>query len=124
MVGHTADLVATRHALEAIDAAIGKIAKATEEARGCLVITADHGNAEDMAERDADGLPLVGSDGRVRMKTAHSVNPVILLVHDYAARSFTFRHDLADAGLANVAATLVELLGFVAPKEFEPSLLA
>jgi 2,3-bisphosphoglycerate-independent phosphoglycerate mutase len=58
------------------------------------------------------------------MKTAHSVNPVILLVHDYAARSFTFRHDLADAGLANVAATLVELLGFVAPKEFEPSLLA
>jgi 2,3-bisphosphoglycerate-independent phosphoglycerate mutase len=124
MVGHTADLPATRSALEAIDAAIGRIAKATEAARGCLVITADHGNAEDMAERDTDGLPLVGSDGRVRIKTAHSVNPVILLAHDYAGRSLTFRDDLPDAGLANVAATLVELLGFVPPKEFEPSLLA
>jgi 2,3-bisphosphoglycerate-independent phosphoglycerate mutase len=123
MVGHTADLQATRKALEAIDAAIGRIAQATEEARGCLVVTADHGNAEDMAERDTDGLPLVGADGRVRMKTAHSVNPVILLVHDFAGRSFTFRDDLPDAGLANVAATLVELLGFVPPKDFEPSLL-
>jgi 2,3-bisphosphoglycerate-independent phosphoglycerate mutase len=124
MVGHTADLMATRRALEAIDAAIGRIAAATEAARGCLVITADHGNAEDMAERDANGLPLVGSDGHVRMKTAHSVNPVIFLVHDYAGRPITFRDDLPEAGLANVAATLVELLGFVPPKEFEPTLLA
>jgi 2,3-bisphosphoglycerate-independent phosphoglycerate mutase len=123
MVGHTADLLATRNALEAIDAAIGRIATATEEARGCLVITADHGNAEDMAERDTNGLPLVGTDGRVRMKTAHSINPVSLLVHDYAGRSLAFRDDLPDAGLANVAATLVELLGFVPPKEFEPTLL-
>lgn len=124
MVGHTADVPATRAALEAIDAAIGRIAKATDGARGCLVITADHGNAEDMAERDGDGLPLVGSDGRVRIKTAHSINPVILLVHDYAGRSLTLRDDLPNAGLANVAATLVELLGFVPPTEFEPSLLA
>jgi 2,3-bisphosphoglycerate-independent phosphoglycerate mutase len=124
MVGHTADLAATRRALEAIDAAIGEIATATAAARGCLVITADHGNAEDMAERDANDLPLVGSDGRVRMKTAHSVNPVIFLVHDYAGRQLTFRDDLPNAGLANVAATLVELLGFVPPKEFEPTLLA
>ena len=124
MVGHTADLPATRQALEAIDVAIGRIAAATEAARGCLVITADHGNAEDMVERDANGIPLVGSDGRVRMKTAHSVNPVIFLVHNYAGRSLTFRDDLPEAGLANVAATLVELLGFVPPKEFEPTLLA
>jgi 2,3-bisphosphoglycerate-independent phosphoglycerate mutase len=123
MVGHTADLFATRQALEAIDAAIGRIATAVEEARGCLVITADHGNAEDMAERDANGVPLVGSDGRVRIKTAHSVNPVILCIHDYAGRSFIFRDDLPEAGLANVAATLVELLGFFPPKEFEPTLL-
>jgi 2,3-bisphosphoglycerate-independent phosphoglycerate mutase len=124
MVGHTADLAATRQALEAIDAAIGRIAAATEVARGCLVITADHGNAEDMVERDTNGVPLVGSDGRLRMKTAHSVNPVIFLVHDYAGRSLTFREDLPEAGLSNVASTLVELLGFIPPKEFQPSLLA
>jgi len=123
MVGHTADLAATRTALEAIDAAIGRIAEATDAARGCLVITADHGNAEDMAERDASGTPIVGDDGRVEMKTAHSLNPVRFVVHDYAGRSFLLRGDLPDAGLANVAATLVELLGFVAPAEFEPSLV-
>ena len=124
MVGHTADLPATRKALEAIDAAITRIAEATREARGCLVITADHGNAEDMVERDKNGLPLIGPDGHVQMKTAHSLNPVIFVAHDYAGRDLEFRDDLPDAGLANVAATLVELLGFVPPSEYEPTLLA
>jgi 2,3-bisphosphoglycerate-independent phosphoglycerate mutase len=123
MVGHTADLPATRKALEAIDEAIGRIAEATGKAHGCLVITADHGNAEDMAERDENGLPLIGADGRVRMKTAHSLNPVVFIVHDYAGRNLEFRDDLPTAGLANVAATLIELLGFVAPTEYEPTLL-
>jgi 2,3-bisphosphoglycerate-independent phosphoglycerate mutase len=124
MVGHTADFAATCAALESIDAAIGEIAAAVQSANGCLVVTADHGNAEDMVERGPDGSPLLGSDGQVQMKTAHSLNPVIFLVHDYAGRRLGFRTDMPDAGLANVAASLVELLGFDPPKEYEPSLLA
>ena len=123
MVGHTADISATRAALAAIDTAIAKIAAATDAAHGCLVITADHGNAEDMVERGKDGRPIVGSNGHVQLKTAHSLNPVIFLVHDYAGRKLQLRDDLLNAGLANVAATLVQLLGFRAPKEYEPSLL-
>lgn len=123
MVGHTADIIATEQALAAIDTAIGRIADAVRVARGCLVITADHGNAEDMVERGADQKPLLDDEGNVQWKTAHSLNPVIFLVHDYAGRQISFRNDLPDAGLANVAATLLDLLGFSAPHEYEPSLL-
>lgn len=123
MVGHTADFGATCKALEAIDAAIGRIAEATSAARGCLVITADHGNAEDMVERDELGAPMVGADGVPQMKTAHSLNPVIFFFHDYAGRSAQFRDDLPNAGLANVAVTLAELLGYNQPPEFAPSLI-
>jgi 2,3-bisphosphoglycerate-independent phosphoglycerate mutase len=123
MVGHTADFAATVHSLEAIDAAIGRIAAAVTSAGGCLVVTADHGNAEDMAQRDRDGRPLRGEDGEVLMKTSHSLNPVRFILEDSSSRAFALRADLPDAGLANVAATLAELLGFMAPAFYEPSLL-
>jgi 2,3-bisphosphoglycerate-independent phosphoglycerate mutase len=123
MVGHTADFAATCRALESIDTAIGEIAASVAAARGCLVITADHGNAEDMVERDNQGAPVLDANGHAQMKTAHSLNPVMLLVHDYAGRNLKFRDDLPDGGLANVAATLVQLLGFIPPAEYEPTLL-
>jgi 2,3-bisphosphoglycerate-independent phosphoglycerate mutase len=123
MVGHTADLEATYCAIVAIDHALGEIASAVTKAKGCLVITADHGNAEDMAQRDTNGVPLTYADGRVAMKTSHSLNPVEFLLIDTVGRPFDFRNDLPDAGLANVASTLIELLGFIAPAEYEPSLL-
>lgn len=123
MVGHTADLDATYRAIEAIDNAVGRVAQAVEEVHGCLVITADHGNAEDMAQRDAKGKPLMRPDHTVAMKTSHSLNPVDFLVVDYDSRHVSFRDDLTGAGLANVAASLIELLGFVAPTEYEPSLI-
>jgi 2,3-bisphosphoglycerate-independent phosphoglycerate mutase len=123
MVGHTGDLAATRRAIEAIDAAIDAIAAAVESARGCLVVTADHGNAEDMVEREADGRPLRDVAGAPVGKTSHSVNPVSFVVREFGGRVMRLRDDLPGAGLANVAATLAELLGFVAPAEYEPSLL-
>ncbi len=123
MVGHSADLAATERAVAAIDTALGRIADATRDVSGCLVITADHGNAEDMAERDESGHPIIRQDGGVAMKTSHSLNPVEFLVVDYAKRAVHFRSDLPLAGLANVASSLIELLGFVAPGEYEPSLL-
>ena len=124
MVGHTADLGATERAVAAIDEALGRIADATHDVLGCLVITADHGNAEDMAERDETGAPIVRQDGSVAMKTSHSLNPVEFLLVDYDKRTIHFRSDLPMAGLANVASSLIELLGFVAPSEYEPSLLS
>jgi 2,3-bisphosphoglycerate-independent phosphoglycerate mutase len=123
MVGHTGDFEATIIAVEAVDLAIGRIHTEVRRSHGCLVVTGDHGNAEDMVERDNKGNPTFRDDGTPRWKTSHSVNPVPLFITDYSGRQMTLRDDLPKAGLANVAATLIELLGFEPPSEFEPSVL-
>jgi 2,3-bisphosphoglycerate-independent phosphoglycerate mutase len=124
MVGHTGAFIPTVIAVEAVDLAIGRIWKEVERAGGCLVVTADHGNAEDMVQRDKQGQPLRGDDGAPRWKTSHSVNPVPFFVADHTGRAIALRQDLPDAGLANVAATVVELLGYEAPTNYEDSLIA
>jgi 2,3-bisphosphoglycerate-independent phosphoglycerate mutase len=124
MVGHTGDFEAAVIAMEAVDLAIDRIRREVQAARGTLVITADHGNAEDMVERDKKGEPVFLADGSPRWKTAHSTNPIPLIIADYAGRDIAFRADVPKGGLANVASTLIELLGYEAPAEYEPTLLA
>ena len=98
MVGHTGDFDATLNAMEATDAAVGAIVDATLAAGGCVLLTADHGNAEEMAF--PDGEP----------NTQHSTNPVpvVLIAKDA-------RVTLHDGGLVDVAPTLLELLGLPVP---------
>jgi 2,3-bisphosphoglycerate-independent phosphoglycerate mutase len=100
MVGHTGDFAATVRAMEATDGAVGGIVDATLAAGGCVLVTADHGNAEEMAF--PDGGP----------NTQHSSNlvPAIFVARD-AAERFTMR----DGTLADVAPTLLTLLGLPAP---------
>ncbi len=123
MVGHTGNFEATITALEAVDAAVGRIAMAVEAAGGCLVVTADHGNSEDMVERDAQGQPRTSADGTPLWKTAHSTNPVPLSVLDYSDQQWEITPDLSDPGLSNLAATLLVLLGLEVPAEYRPSLV-
>lgn len=124
MVGHTADIAATRIAVESVDLAIGRLDEAVAAASGCLIVTADHGNADDKVERDADGEPLTNDNGEPELRTAHSLNPVVFAVRDHAEPAIHLRDDLPDAGLANVAATLLQLLDLEIPADYEPSLLA
>ena len=121
MVGHTGDLRATVRAVEAIDRAVGRILAAVDAVHGCLVVTADHGNSEDMVERDKDGAPLY-EDGKPVFRTAHSINPVPFLIREFSDRPYTLAPP-PGAGLANLAATLLELLGYAPPAEFAPSLV-
>jgi len=123
MVGHTGSFEAAVIAMEAVDLAIGRIRREVEAAQGTLVITADHGNAEDMVERDKQGNPVFLADGTPRWKTAHSTNPIPLIIADYAGRPVRFREGMHKGGLANVASTLIELLGYEAPAEYDPTLL-
>jgi 2,3-bisphosphoglycerate-independent phosphoglycerate mutase len=123
MVGHTADLAATRIAVESVDLAIGRIADAVEAASGCLLVTADHGNADDKVERDSAGEPRMREGGEPELRTAHSLNPVMFAVHDFGGLPIRLRDDLPDAGLANVAATILQLLDLDIPSDYEPSLL-
>jgi len=124
MVGHTGDLRAATLAVEAVDLCLGRLAPAIAARGGCLVVTADHGNADDMWQRDKQGRPLVGADGRVSPKTSHTLCPVPISIRDYSGRApLVFRDDLPDAGLAHVAATAFALLGLEAPGDYEPSLV-
>jgi 2,3-bisphosphoglycerate-independent phosphoglycerate mutase len=100
MVGHTGRLDAAVKAAETVDTCLGRLSEAVERARGTLVITADHGNAEMM--RDAEtGEP----------HTAHTLNPVPFIVVNPPA---TVRH-LDDGRLSDVAPTLLDILGLPKP---------
>lgn len=122
MVGHSGKLVPTIIALEAIDLAIGRIASVVAASRGCLIITSDHGNSEDMVERDSSGAPKL-ADGSPIGRTSHTRSPVPFVIWDRTGRSFELRKNMESAGLSNIAATIVELLGYNAPPQFDQSLI-
>lgn len=123
MVGHTGNLPATVAAVEAVDAQVGRLLELTRRHGGILLLTADHGNADDMWMRDKDGQPQQGPAG-VLARTSHTLSPVPLTIFDVRAEArWVLRDDLPAAGLANVAATVLELLGREAPEHMAPSLL-
>jgi 2,3-bisphosphoglycerate-independent phosphoglycerate mutase len=113
MVGHTGVFAATVEAVETVDSCLGGIVEATLAAGGALLVTADHGNAEEMVDRTTGGL-----------MTAHTTNPVpiIIVTTDYdSLRNIGLRDG---AVLCAIAPTVLELMGLTAPPEMsEPSLL-
>lgn len=128
MVGHTGNLAATVAAVEAVDVEIGRLVRQITAMGGILVVTADHGNADDMWQRDAKGGPQRGADGKPVARTSHTLNPVPLTILDPLGAAAWRLRPAADGaltpGLANVAATLMNLLGFCAPNDYAPSLIA
>ncbi len=126
MVGHTGDLDAAILAVEAVDLGLGRLVKLTDELGGALVVTADHGNADDMFERDKKtGAIQRFEDGRPKQKTSHSLNPVPFLVYAPEAQErLAVDERVEDPGLANIAATVLLLLGYERPEGYEPSILA
>ena len=102
MVGHTGSLEAAIKAVEAVDECVGRIVKVIEEKKGNLIITADHGNAEQMIDYKT-GEP----------HTAHTTNPVpIILITDNPS------YKLKENGkLADLAPTMLELMGLEKPQE-------
>jgi len=124
MVGHTGNLNATIKSVEAVDQALGRLYDAVSKLNGALIVTADHGNADDMAERDKHGNLERDKQGRLVPKTAHSLNPVPchLALPPTAQARFTLS-GTEKPGLGNVAATLAMLLGYAPPQGVLPSLI-
>lgn len=123
MVGHTGVYQAVLCAMEAMDLQIERLRRAVEAAGGVLILTADHGNADDMFERDKRGAVARKEDGTPKAKTAHSLNAVPCIVYDprYAGEyEPTLR---AGLGISSLAATVIELLGYEAPEGYDPSVL-
>ncbi|MEO8845554.1 MAG: 2,3-bisphosphoglycerate-independent phosphoglycerate mutase [Kofleriaceae bacterium] len=125
MVGHTGSFDATVIAVAAVDLELARLAKVVEELQGILVITADHGNADEMFQRDKKGKILRDAAGQPTAKTSHTLSPVPFLIHD-PMRGDRYEIDpgrAQAAGIAHVTATCIELLGFVPPDDLELSLL-
>ena len=119
MVGHTGSLESTILAVEAIDLCLRRLAPAILAQKGVLLITADHGNADEMIRHDKSGALLLDEHGVGAKSTSHSLAPVPLLMLGAPAGL-----RLAPEGrLSNVAATVLELLGYRAHDDLERSLL-
>jgi 2,3-bisphosphoglycerate-independent phosphoglycerate mutase len=124
MVGHTGHFAAAVMAVEAVDLALSRLLPAIDALGGVALVTADHGNAEEMYELDPKtGQPLRTAQGRIRARTSHTLNPVPLFLHDQVSGGRLGLRQDPEAGLANVAATTLQLLGFEAPPMWRPGLL-
>ena len=126
MVGHTGSFDAALVAVETVDLQLARLVRAVDALGGILVVTADHGNADEMFQKKKDGsIERDKKSGVPVAKTSHTLNPVPFMIHD-ATRGDRYEIDperAATAGIANVTATCLELLGFEAPAELAPSLV-
>jgi 2,3-bisphosphoglycerate-independent phosphoglycerate mutase len=123
MVGHTGQRDASVLAVEAVDLQLGRLLRTTARLGGALIVTADHGNCDEMFERDKRGEVELDADGNPKSKTSHSLNRVPFYVYAPTA-SLHLDPGVAQPGLANLAATILQLLGYAAPEDYWPSLLA
>jgi len=117
MVGHTGDVQATIRAMEVVDGCVGRLIETVTGMQGIVIFTADHGNADEM---------FVEKNGERIKRTSHTLNPVPFVVVDLGADDayrFSAIAENHDAGLANVAATVLNLLGYRAPEDYAPSLI-
>ncbi len=125
MVGHTGSFLATECSMEALDLQLARILKVVDELEGAALITADHGNADEMYEIDKKTkAPKVEKDGSFKAKTSHTLNRVPFIVYDnFTADAYKVKLGRDDFGLSAVAATTVNMLGYEAPDIWDESMI-
>ena len=111
MVGHTGVMDAVVTSMEALDACLGKVLECADKYGYTVLLTADHGNADQMTET---------KKGKTSVRTAHSLNPVPFIIYD-RDRTWTIKE--GNYGLANVAPTVVKMMGLAAPDCWEDSIV-
>jgi len=126
MVGHTGDLSAAIIAAETVDLCIRRLIAAVEHSGGIAVITADHGNLEEMYEVDkkTGDIERDKKTGLPQNKTSHTLNPVPFIICDTNfGNEYRLSGILDNPGLANVASTLLILMGFTPPDDYLPPII-
>ena len=125
MVGHTGSFAATQCSMEALDLQLARILAVVDELEGAALITADHGNADEMYEIDKKtGAPKANKDGSLKAKTSHTLNPVPFIVYDnFTSDKYKVKLGREDFGLSSVAATTVNMLGYEAPEIWDESMI-
>jgi 2,3-bisphosphoglycerate-independent phosphoglycerate mutase len=124
MVGHTGNYQAVVAGMEGMDLQLGRLRTAVEKAGGVMILTADHGNSDDMYEHDKKtGAVTRKADGTPRAKTSHSLNPVPCVVFDPESKGEYGAKLREGLGISSLAATCIELLGYRAPEGYDASVL-
>ena len=124
MVGHTGNFRAATMAVEAVDLQLARLLPVIDALGGVALITADHGNADEMYELDKKTKqPAQNKDGSFKAKTAHTLNPVPLILYDNASGGKLGLKQTETAGLSNIAATVANLLGLEKHAAWDESLL-
>ncbi len=125
MVGHTGVYQAAEIAVSCVDLCLGRVCDAVRRAGGILVVSADHGNADDMVERDKQQKPKIDPETeRVKAKTSHSLNPVPAMIYaPNAVGEWRLTDESHRLGISSLAATCMTLLGFEPPDDYDPSVV-
>ncbi len=123
MVGHTGVFEAVVCSMEGMDLQIGRLKEAIEKAGGVMVITADHGNADDMYEHAKNGDVKCYDDGEPKAKTSHSLNPVPCIIYDPEYKGEYSKELNEGLGISSIPATCMELMGFVPPADYDKSII-
>ncbi len=114
MVGHTGNFDAAVNAVQTVDVCVGKLLEVIKELNGIAIITADHGNADEM---------FTINKGQKTPKTSHTLNPVPFIIYDPTYNNEYRMADVPNAGLTNIAATLLNLLGYKKVEDYNESLI-
>jgi len=112
MVGHTGSLEASIVAVEAVDLGLARLIKVVDEVGAILLVTADHGNADEMLEKNKKGV--------LQVRTAHSLNPVPFIIYDPQQERVIKE---GEYGLSNVAPTVAKLFGLTVPESWQTSII-
>ena len=125
MVGHTGHFNAAMIAAETVDLCLSRLLPVIHECGGTALITADHGNLDEMLELDKKSgkIKTDSETGHPEKKTSHTLNPVPFIIFDPDNKKEYRIKDLPERGLGNVAATILNFLGFDAPEDYLPSLI-
>ena len=111
MVGHTGVMEAVVTGMECVDNGLKAIIEAADQYGYTVLITADHGNADQMTET---------KKGKTSVRTAHSLNPVPFIIYD---KDYDWQILEGSYALANVAPTVVKMMGLTAPECWEASMI-
>ena len=125
MVGHTGVTAAVEIAVETVDLCLGRLVRAIKKANGILIVTADHGNSDDMYECNYKTGEIIYDEktGEPKPRTAHSLNPVFAYVYEPTGSLKLRLSGHTDLGISSLAATCLKLLGFEPPKDYTPSII-
>ncbi len=123
MVGHTGVYQAVQTSMGALDICLERIYNSVKAAGGVMLVTADHGNADDMYEHAKDGSVKLDKNGNPKRKTSHSLNPVpaILFDPEYQGEYDTTLN--SGLGISSITGTCMTLLGYFPPADYDKSIV-